>query len=143
MTADPLELRMAQGYQPNFDIDVQAGTQAELLYVDIVAALRDGSAEVKHDMRASRYGNYYFEYECLRRDGWNRSGIAVSTSEWWAVVAEGVLVAAPTDRVRAVVRRHGKNQGSRREETDGDHPTKGVVIPVGRYLHDLIHWETS
>src|SRR5215475_8359534 len=75
--------RMADGYQPDFDIDAAAGRQGELLVADVIRALRDGSAEVKTDEMALVTGNVYIECECLRRGKWRPSGVMATGAEIW------------------------------------------------------------
>lgn len=131
MTAD----RLATGYQPDFDIDLAHGQQAEMFVSDIIAALRDQTAEVKRDDRAAQTGNVYIEYECLRGGEWQPSGISTTKALVWVFVLGGLALAAPTATVAEVARRHYPT--SRRELTRGSHPTRGVVIPLDRYISEL------
>jgi len=133
---------MAEGREPRFDIDYERGRQGELLVAGLIEALKTERVEVKRDDVCSRTGNVYVEYQCLRGGAWRRSGIATTQAETWAFVLAGgeVVVALATSSLLEVARRYWrKGQRYRRQETDGSHPTKGVVIPIG----DLVSRGTS
>lgn len=127
----PPEDRMADGYEPRFDLDHAVGKQGELFVSEILAALQSERVEVKTDLKASRYGNVFLEYECLRRGRYQPSGIATTDAKLWVFVLDlgNVAVAVSTDRLRELGRlayRHGRT----RECVRGSHPTRGVVIKV-------------
>lgn len=130
--------RLSDGYVPEFDIDREVGLRGELHTLSIRDKLARGSVEVKTDERALTTGNVFVEYRCKRRDGWQPSGIAVTTADAWAFVIGDVLIAVPTDRLKALARvafkRHRKA-----ECTLGSHPTKGVLIS----LTDLIRNQSA
>ncbi len=131
--------RMAEGYQPNFDIDYEIGRQGELYVARVIDSLRSGAIEVKTDDKAAQTGNAYLEVQCLYRGEWKRSGIAATQSDIWChVVSEEVIVIAPTHRVRALARYYW---GTRYQKDckRGSHPTKGVVIPLRTFIERLVH----
>lgn len=128
--------RFSEGYEPNFDIDAAVGRQGELLWGDIRAALRDGSAEVKTDEKALFTGNVWIEYQCLRKGEWVASGVSATSSEVWVHVIGAVAVVAPCWQVREMVRQAWKD-GLGKEMTRGSHPTRGVVIPISQLLQRL------
>lgn len=104
--------------------------------LDLIAALRSGRVEVKTDERAAMTGNVDIEHECLRRDGWQPSGITTTKADLWAfVLGRGVIVAVPVEVVRRVHAR-ALRDGRLRETTRGSHPTRGAAIP----LTGLISW---
>lgn len=131
------EDRMADGYEPRFDIDYEAGRQGELFVARAIDAMKDGSAEVKTDDRAVETGNIYLEYECRYRGEWRRTGIATSEADLWCHVIGESIIVAPTSRVREVARFAGKFSQYRRELTRGSHPTRGVCIPLAMFV-DLL-----
>ena len=135
--------RLAQGYEPDFDIDYAAGAQGELFVAHIIESLTAGSAsiEVKTDAQVARTGNVYIEYECLRGGKYVPSGIAATKADLWAfVLPASVLIVAPVTSVRDVARRHFRR---RVECLRGDHPTRGVIVPVGLFVKDLYQYEVS
>lgn len=127
--------RMADGYQPDWDIDSEVGRQGELFVADLIDTLRAGSLEVKSDAKAQQTGNVYLELECWRRGEWTPSSLTTSTADLWAQYLPGceVLIVAPTHRVRQAAEK-GKPAGCER----GSHPTKGVVLPVQNFVYWLL-----
>lgn len=127
MTAD----RNDPGYEPRFDLDYEFGRQGELWVDSVVQALRTERAEVKTDGRVSRTGNLYVEFECRRRDGWQRSGLATTQSDVWVFVlgSSGMALVVKTDVLKELCRPLWK-AGKVAAETDGSHPTKGVLLPL-------------
>lgn len=121
--------RLAEGYQPDFDIDAAVGRQGELLVNSVIAALRDGTAEVKTDERAAQTGNVYVEWSCLRRNAWHPSGIAATKADVWAVVIGRVVIVAPREVVLEAAR-EAYREGRRVACTVGSHPTQGVTLPI-------------
>ena len=51
--------RIQVGYQPDFDIDAEAGSQGVLWVASTIDALRDGTVEVKRDYSFSSTGNIF------------------------------------------------------------------------------------
>jgi len=131
--------RMAEGYEPDFDIDQAVGYQGQLFTWKIIEALKDGSAEVKADMRAIQTGNLYIECQCLRRGRWVPSGIVTTTSEIWChLIGLSLLIAAPAADVREVVRKYWKSPDEANPECmRGSHPTRGVVIHIPQFVQEL------
>lgn len=127
--------RLAQGYQPDFDIDLEVGRQGELYVAGVFDAIKSGaSCEVKTDAMAVKTGNVYIEHECLKRGRWEPSGIAATFAELWAVVVGSeVLVSAATWRWRYAhkwaIDRHMTLECRR-----GTHPTRGARIPLARLV---------
>lgn len=134
MSAD----RQAQGYEPRFDIDAEFGHQGEMFVQDLIRSITTGQIEVKRDARWKDTGNIYVEFECRRRDGWNPSGIVTTTAESWAFVIGDpeVVLFVPTSTLRDVFEVE-RAAGRVAQETDGSHPTKGVLVPTQRLLARL------
>lgn len=131
--------RMADGYEPDFDIDREVGSQGELFTWKVVEALKDGSSEVKNDMEALFTGNIYIECQCLRRGHWRPSGIVTTTTEVWChVIGSGLLIAAPTADVRTVVLKRWRTPDEANTSCPrGSHPTRGVLISVPQFVQEI------
>lgn len=133
--------RMAQGRNPDWDIDQEIGSNGELFVADIIAALKDGqSIEVKTDVWAPVSGNVYVEYSCRYFGKYQPSGISVTTARIWAfVLASEVVVFTPVDRLKALARYYYRLGRARNGGAAGSHPTWGVLIPVDRLLGGLMN----
>jgi hypothetical protein len=132
-------VRMAEGYQPDFDIDLRYGADGERLVAAFLQGLLDGTVEVKNDGKAVDTARVYIEGECRRRDGWQPSGIMASKASYYAlVIGEAVVIGIPTAMLQACYHKAlAPALHMAREEKDGSHPTRGVAIPVG-YLFTLL-----
>jgi len=128
--------RLADGYQPDFDIDAEFGRQGELFVLELVDSIKAGRAEVKRDDRAFQTGKVFIETACMRAvAGGGRdyvpSGIRTSQSDVWAIVLgnpPSVAIVAPTLAVRELSD-YAERQGWTREAGQrGSHPTRGVVV---------------
>jgi len=133
---------MADGYQPDFDIDLAVGAQGELYVASICDALRDGTGrvEIKTDEKATKYERIFVEYECKRFGVYVKSGIATTQAELWAIViASDTVLIVPTWRLKVAARRLLKSAPRffGKECVRGSHPTKGVVIPFKSLLTEL------
>ena len=135
MTSSP---RKAEGYEPRFDIDAEYGRQGELFVSSIIDSFTRGSVEVKRDSRFADTGNIFVEYECLRQGSWTKSGIATSEADVWVYVLgdSQVVIAMPREALKELVLEMWRDPRNRREEKDGSHPAKGVIIP----LYKLVQW---
>lgn len=135
------DIRKADGYEPRFDIDAEYGRQGELFVSSIIDSLAKGSVEVKRDSRFANTGNIFVEYECLRQGSWMKSGIATSEADTWVYVLgdSQVVIAMPREVLKELALEMWRNPRNRREEKDGSHPAKGVIIP----LHKLVGWAQS
>lgn len=136
-----MRVRLSEGYQPDFDIDLRHGKRGERLVASFLEGLTIGTVEVKSDRQAHLTGNLWIEYQCRRRDGWQDSGIRTSKATHWALVLdETVIIALPTAILRTVVERGYEFRFAdgkypyRSEETDGSHPTRGIRIPIYHFV---------
>ncbi len=123
-------------YQPDWDIDLRAGKNAERLVLDLIT---DDTLEVKHDRKARYTGKLYVETHCRRRDGWHPSGISTTKATVWFFVLETedkMMVSLSTDALRREVARFAHSET--REETDGSHPTRGVTVPLAAVLRAAV-----
>lgn len=127
------------GYEPRFDKDWEYGRQGELWVVDLIESLKNDRVEIKRDRQYPTTGKLYVEYECMGRSGWYSSGIDATKADLWVFVlgsSESAIVVS-TVLLKALVERVRRNPRFCREETDGSHPTKGVVLPLSFVLTAL------
>lgn len=126
------------GYQPQWDIDNSYGQEGELLVGDIIEGIKHGRVEVKRDWMFHKTGNLYVEYECYRQGGWHKSGVAITEAETWVFVLgdSNVAICISTDRLKTIARQCYRQARFRREEKDGSHPTKGVLVPATFIVND-------
>lgn len=126
----------SNGYEPDFDIDIERGWVAEEELRAILGDLLHGGdrVEVKRDDRALDTQNVYLEYAQKPRgaNGYKSSGLKATKAEYLCVKIGNCLVLAPTPAWRWVGNEHGRKV----ETTRGDNPTKGVAVSI----RDLIRW---
>lgn len=127
---------MSDQAEPRWDIDYAAGRQAEMWVSDLRSALEQGTVEVKRDRRWIDTGNIYVEYKCKRRGEYRDSGIATTEADLWLfVLIEGVFaIVISTESLKALAREVGRDPRRLKEETDGSHPTKGVIISLQQMI---------
>jgi hypothetical protein len=119
--------RLSDGYEPRWDRDSAVGRQGELFVANVIDVLVNGRVEIKTDERARETGNVYVETSChYPGRGWQPSGIEVTEAEEWVFVIGHRMIVIPTLELRRVAERFGVFAECRR----GDHPTRGVVVPV-------------
>jgi hypothetical protein len=125
--------RRSDSYQPDFDIDMKVGAQAELFVAHIIDSLSSsrGAVEVKYDAKFYDTGNVYVEYQCLRRGEWTKSGIATTKAAFWTFVLgmDTFCFTVATATLKSAVLEKWPDPRCRKELTRGSHPTKGVVLP--------------
>jgi len=127
--------RMTDGYVPDFDIDAAVGGQGALFAATAMDAIHDGeSAEVKTDEASWRTGNVYIELECWVSGQWVPSGVNRQAVLWAHVVANGLVIFAPREQVKAVALKYGRPRRCRR----GNHPTRGMAIPIPQFCAALV-----
>lgn len=126
--------RMAQGYEPRWDIDKAVGDRGEHYVADIIDLMKAGSHEIKTDEVAASTGNVYLEVMCRYGDQWRASGIADTQAELWSHVIGDVVITARTERVREVAQYCWAQDKFRAACKRGTHPTQGVTIPIGMFV---------
>lgn len=120
--------------QPDWDLDLRNGQEAEQQVLATLLGVAAGTVEVKRDDGAERYGNVFIETRCLQQGVWRWSGIATTKADLWAqVLPGGVMVIVPVPLLRDVVRAEFA-LGNRRVNRQGSHPTEGVVISLSALL---------
>lgn len=119
--------------QPDWDINLKEGAQAELWVVDICELLekRNGEIEVKAPKPFLKYGSPYVEYACRSRTGeWYRSGLSTTKAKAYffkfGLLPGGMVI--ETEWLKRAARLAFKDKSNWREEKDGSNPTKGVIV---------------
>jgi hypothetical protein len=117
------------GYQPDFDLDNRRGQVGEQLVGTFLAALAQGTIEVKTDYGTLRTGNHYVETHQLGSDGlWRPSGLNVTQADWWCVAGPAgvgfvaIHVAQLKELAAAARRADQPLRGS------GSNPTRGRLV---------------
>ena len=139
-----LENPAGSGYAPGYDIGAwKAGRDGE----ENVAALLNGTLEVKADLRAR--DRIFVEYACDWEDGngWRPSGIAISNADAWVIMLPGSYLVVQTERLKRLCRGiKATGQRARADPPDDwglvekprtgpdEPPTRGVVIPFRHVL---------
>jgi len=131
-----MNIRATAGYEPNFDIDLGRGSEAETqlraILGDVIAGHR---IEVKCDDQALNTGRIYLEsaQKPHGAEEFKPSGLAVTKAEVWSVRIGNVWLLAPTSAWRYV----GNQYGQLVETTRGDNPTKGVAVALDGLIRRL------
>ena len=118
--------------QPDFDIDLAKGAQAELWVLDLRKAF-SGSAkiEVKAPEPFLREQTFYVEYKCRGRDGiWRPSGISTTKADLqffkFGSLPGGLVVA--TEWLRRACKIAHRKPAARKQCLRGSNPTLAVVV---------------
>jgi hypothetical protein len=118
--------------KPDWDVNRLAGEESEEMWREVRTHMYSHEAEVKRDDEAHKTGHVYVEYECFRAGEWTRSGISTTRAPVWVIHIEPLLIVLPTLVLKDIV--EGMGPESIREEKDGSHPTRGMVL----LIRDLI-----
>lgn len=125
--------------EPDFDINLIEGKQAEFWVVDLQQSLTGkGEVEVKAPKPWLKEQSFYVEYECRKKAGWSKSGIATTKAKLWLFTfgsLPGGLV-VETEWLKRAAREAYKDPSKRKSCMRGSHPTHAVVVS----LREL--WET-
>jgi hypothetical protein len=127
--------RISAGYEPNWDLDLAFGEQGQLIVLDMIKAIANGTirCEVKRDRRFQDTGRLYIEhYQDRRNTGiWKPSGLLhLPGSQAWAFLVnngQGLFI-VDTPWLKRAVAMAAEYQGNHVEERDGDNPTRGIAI---------------
>jgi len=128
--------RITTGHKPGWDIDLGFGQQGEIIVLDIIQSIANGSirCEVKRDRQFQKTGRLYVEQEqnARNRGVWKPSGLSTSTATVWAfLVNDGQgLIVVDTPWLKRAVMEAAKHKSNHCEERDGDNPTRGVCIEL-------------
>lgn len=119
------------GYNPGFDfeVDLQYGENGERLLQEI---FRGGTkVEVKRDRKAKRTKNIAVETDSHGK----KSGINVTTSNWWAHIVEDspdgskpprFIILIPTARLRVIAKRVKDRDG----KVKAGNGNQCIVVPI-------------
>lgn len=115
-------------YFPPWDLTMRQGEHGEALVARYLT-----TAEVKNDVRALDTGRVFIETEQRHNGAWQPGGITATQADAWAHVIGNVAIISPVTDVRAVIA-----VGRRIECEDSDHPTRGVVMSISRFVDLLV-----
>lgn len=124
--------------EPDFDLDLVVGQQAELWVLDLQRSFAGkGEIEVKAPKPWLEEQSFYVEYGCKRRAGWTPSGIATTKAKLhffkFGSLPGGLVV--ETEWLRRAARL-AYQRGQVKNCMRGSHPTRAVLVS----LTEL--WET-
>jgi len=124
---------LPSGHNAKFDFErTQYYSDSDVLFRKIIF----GSIEVKADYSAIKYGNLFFEYECLLNDVWKPSGILVTEADIWAhIVGYGYSTIFLETKVLRLVLEYALKNNMTKEMARGDHWTKGACIPYKDFFN--------
>jgi hypothetical protein len=118
--------------QPDFDIDLARGAQAELWVMDVRKAFAErGRIEVKAPTPFLREQTFYVEYACCGRDGiWRPSGIKTTRAALqffkFGSLPGGLIV--ETEWLRRACKIAYDRPLARKRCQRGSNPTRAVVV---------------
>jgi hypothetical protein len=121
--------------QPDWDINLAEGAQAELWVLDVRRSLAGtGTIEVKAPKPFLREQTFYVELECRGRDGiWRPSGINVTKAVLqffkFGCLPGGLVV--ETEWLKRACRIAYQKPAARKECQRGSNPTHAVVVGLG------------
>jgi dipeptidase len=121
------------GYQPSHDIDkfvfsedLKFGQRGEQMFTEFLEDLESGSFEVKYDRY--RNGRMVVETEQNpRNEGWQLSGINVTTAMWWIYVfAPHTFIAVQVPRLKKFLRANKLPKTS--FALNSENPARGYLL---------------
>jgi len=137
------ENTMTDGYQPDFDHDLERGKVGESLLGTFLGDLADGAKfEVKTDYLAKEYGNFYIECQQFNwsdESDLRDSGIRTTKAEWWVCAgpnANGMLVIRTSD-LKDLIEEKGYSLGKQRITNDFTNGSYGYKVKVVDVLKKL------
>src|SRR5262245_48026765 len=131
---------MTDGYGPDWDVDLGYGEGngegGESLVRDLLRrSLGDQPGQVHAEVKRKRIidGELYveMEHDPGRQKRFKASGLARTKAKFWAfnIHDTGITVIVPTVLLRQAAADRPLN---RKQEKDGDCPTRGFLVSVGR-----------
>jgi hypothetical protein len=122
-------VRRSESYFPDWDIKLAEGDIGESL----VASILTGTIEVKRKSYRDTKLYVELEHDPGRTGNYIPSGLNNNTADNWAFVVDDtrVVVFVPADRLRRYI---DAGKGVPKEETDGDCPTRGILVDLGLLL---------
>jgi hypothetical protein len=134
---------IAEGYQPNFDIDLERGKVGETLLDTFLGSLGEGAKfEVKTDYRAWETGNFYIEtwqYRNADQSDKRPSGINVTTAEWWVFAGPSGsgFIAIKTDDLKQIIRDTNPRETGQYVVSDVTNASLGRLVPVREVMKKI------
>lgn len=122
---------------PNFQTDLEYGEEGERIVQSFLAALSDGSFEVKRDRY--RNGRMVVETEqSPRSEGWKASGLKTTKATWWVYLfSDDGFVIVSTDRLKKFIRHNFTLDDKRLFAAGSDNPAKGYLL-MEKHVQDLL-----
>lgn len=122
---------------PDFKKDLEYGEEGELIIHGFLAALSDGSFEVKRDRY--RNGRMVVETEqSPRHEGWKPSGLKTTKAAWWVYIfSDDGFVIVSTDRLKKFVKTNFSTDDKRIFAAGSDNPAKGYLL-MEHHVQDLL-----
>jgi len=113
----------------DWDLDLKFGQEGESTVANLLSI---ETVEVKRDARWKETGNLYIETECWYNasQSWKPSGLNVSKATHYAFVLEGMVVILPTEDLKAVVEKNGRQIECKIEPN----PSKGYLIKLSNIV---------
>ena len=124
---------MPEAFDRNFDIALQAGTEAENALLEMLTGTR---IECKRDYEAWHTGNVFVEFKCRDKP----SGLSTTKAAWWAFAvcgSDGKVVTwllAPSWWLR-LKGRDGRKfvRGGERDTPSGPPVSRGFLVAVAEF----------
>ncbi len=122
---------------PNFQQDLEYGEEGEQIVQGFLAALSDGSFEVKRDRY--RNGRMVVETEqSPQHRGWQPSGLKTTKAAWWVYLfSNDGFVIVSTDRLKKFIIHNFTVEDKRMFAVDSDNPAKGYLL-LEKHVQDLL-----
>ena len=130
------------GSGPAFDFDLAYGEAGERRAETVLRWLVDG--DVRVEVKTKRRGDDWLYVETFQDPGgagtrWKPSGISITGASLWAYVVgnTGIVLVLPADLLRRSI---AEGRGKELACEDGDNPTQGRLLRVGRLIRDAHDW---
>lgn len=122
---------------PNFKDDLAYGEEGEQIVQSFLAALSDGSFEVKRDRY--RNGRMVVETGQAPQNGdWKRSGLATTKAAWWVYMfSPDAFVIVSTDRLKKFLQNNFTLDDRRLFAAGSDNPARGFLL-MEHHVQDLL-----
>lgn len=126
------------GYRKEYDfkIDLEYGHEGEQNLIDFMNSLQNGCVEVKSDRY--RNGRIAVEVQHKPHGQWLKSGLAVTTAQWWAYrFAPDSFVMVSVPRLKRYLNANHKRLETRTFAEQSDCPAWGYLL-MPQDVHQLM-----